>query len=240
MNEGGEADKHRTHKGQGGDQPPPPTPCPTPLYVKIFCRPFKWIKNVDAERLTGWGTIAVAIVTFAIAILTYCALKSSNESTKRSERAYLFVAPNNAYNVRPGSNPLQGYLLIGNSGKTFGRIIDWQFGVNILEPDNPERIESLGKLEREPGNPVIWPGLPHVAFRTLRPVSDAEFQMIQTANGGKRVYVFGFIKYRDVFGDPHLTTFCHMYFGPEMAPNQPAGTYLSTQVKYCENHNDAD
>ncbi|HTF75751.1 MAG TPA: hypothetical protein VK620_15715 [Bradyrhizobium sp.] len=240
MNNSGDTHKpavQRTTKSQGGDEAP--SPPPTPLYVKILCG-LQRIKNISPERLTGWGTIAIAIVTLAIAVLAYCTLKSSEESTKRSERAYLFAAPNNAYNVSPGSNPLQGYLLIGNSGKTFGRIIDWQFGVNILEPDNSERIESLGRLEREAGNPVIWPGLPHVAFRTLRPVSDAEFQMMQTAKGDKRIYVFGFIKYRDVFGDPHMTTFCHMYFGKEMAPDQPTGIYLETQVKYCEKHNDAD
>src|SRR5258708_5116897 len=98
MNNSGDTHKpavQRTTKSQGGDEAP--SPPPTPLYVKILCG-LQRIKDISPERLTGWGTIAIAIVTLAIAVLAYCTLKSSEESTKRSERAYLFAAPNNAYN----------------------------------------------------------------------------------------------------------------------------------------------
>ena len=208
------------------------------LRWSVLRHPIKTLCSIDPQRLMAWATVGIATLTFCLAIIAVFTLSSSENSTRRSERAYLFVSPNNAYNVKAGGSPLQGYILIGNSGKTFGTIVDWQFGVNVSEPNNPNRIESLGKLIREPGNPVIWPGLPHVAYRTLRTISAEEYQAIRSEKGEKRVYVFGFVKYKDVFDDLHVTTFCHMYFGSEMA-NDSMSSYLRTQVKYCETHNDA-
>jgi hypothetical protein len=223
---------HRGHEAKPGSQTPKPTGW------QIVRHPILWAKQADAHKLTAWGTVGVAAITGALAVLAYWTLKSSEESTKRSERAYVFAAPNNAYNVKPGTGVLQGYVAIINSGKTFAKITDWEIGVNVLDqPYSPKSIESFGELKREPGNPVIWPGFPHVAFRSLRSLDNGDYQAIRGRT--RAIYVFGFIKYKDVFGDPHQTVFCHMYFGPEMA-NNDFSTYLSTQVKYCTEHNDAD
>jgi hypothetical protein len=195
---------------------------------------------MDPHKLSAWSTFSAVIIAAITAGIAGCVAYDSNESTKRSERAYLSAVPLGAYNLRPDSSPLQGYLAITNSGKTFGKIIDWQFGVNISEPDNPERIESLGKLRREAGNPVIWPNQPHIAFRELRVLNPAEYQMVRSERGDRRVYVFGFIKYADIFGDEHMTTFCHSYFGSEMAENTNYNVYPATKVNYCEKHNSAN
>lgn len=108
-----------------------------------------------------------------------------------------------------------------------------------FEPDKMGNISSL--MSREEGVQVMNPRVLHNIIRE-RPKQPAltEEEVKEIKYGDKRIYVFGKITYDDVFGNPHHTEFCHMYFGQEMAPFETGLGYATFQAKYCDTHNDAD
>lgn len=200
----------------------------------------KALRGLKPEAITAWATVALVVVTIVLAIVAFFTLRSNSKTTQVSERAYVFAAPGNVFNLYVGGSRLQVYVLIDNSGKTFARITERRIGANILGPPIPDKIEGLGEMQSEIGQPVAWPHQPQVVIRTLGQLEEKDVRQIM--NGEKLIYVFGKIRYEDVWRSPHETTFCHMYSGQETTPMPPYKKpgYAGTQAKYCEKYNDAD
>jgi|SRR5882724_1452885 len=58
---------------------------------------------------------------------------------------------------------------------------------------------------------VMFPGIPSANMSIVVPVTDAAPIVEAIKTGGKHLYVFGEIRYKDIFNRPHFTTFCGEY-----------------------------
>jgi hypothetical protein len=65
-------------------------------------------------------------------------------------------------------------------------------------------------------------------------------EVVDLMEGVLKIYAFGRITYEDIFGERHVTTFCHAYYGLERLPHEGGYAYEHWQAKYCDRHNEAD
>lgn len=144
---------------------------------------------------------------------TVVGLNKSVDANRRIVRAYLTVGIGDFYEQDISKNaPLQSHLLVLNTGNTpaldvvyNGRIALREFppGSNFdftLLPQSEERSAmSVGSRQTPP---------PSIPIHAERWFTDEEMAEAKRATA-KRLYVFGIVTYKDVFGTPHHTNFCH-------------------------------
>lgn len=196
--------------------------------------PRDWFDRLRVGLLLG--TLIAAV--FA-AVFTGSQAYIAGDTARRQLRAYVYAAPSHVFHI-DGKGTLQGYVEIGNSGQTFAREVQRWVGISVFGAEVPDRKEDLGPTRREEGVLVINPSVRHIVIRNHKQLTDEEARKIRTNDGSMRIYVFGTIRYKDIYGEPHHTDFCHMYFGTEFWPHSSGPAYNSTQGKYCDKHNDAD
>jgi hypothetical protein len=185
-----------------------------------------------------WVSVVAATAAGFAALFTWMQVDVAKDTAQKELRAYVYAVPTRLFHL--GASPTQGYLGIKNGGKTFARNVKRWAGINVLGPKISDAFDDLGKLVPEPGAMTLGPDSHTDAtiicnFRVLTPD-----EVDQIKSGEKRIYVFGKITYEDMFGLPHETTFCFVYYGSETAspPDKPG--YLDFQAKYCDRHNHAN
>lgn len=194
-----------------------------------------WLDNVNALLLFGAFLAAIAA-----AIFTLKQINLARDTAFRELRAYVYAAPGPVFHI-DGEAPLQGYVVIGNSGQTFAQKVIRKVGMRVLGATVPEKVEDLGRMDREEGVMVISPREKHAVIRNRDRLTPEEVAKIwRSDQGAKRIYVFGTITYEDIYGKRHHTDFCHMYFGKEHWLYDSGPGYHKTQGKYCDKHNSAD
>ena len=116
---------------------------------------------------------------------------------------------------------------VRNSGATPARITLVRIQAHALAPSATfaaryvDPVESPSTLVLQPG---MTAGLPHRGRQNLTP---ADVKLLREGTAA-RVYVFGEIRYRDVFDRPHFTRFC-MRIEADLKTS-----------KWCAIHNEAD
>lgn len=143
---------------------------------------------------------------------TVSGLNQSVDANKRIVRAYLTIGVGDFYEQDVSKNaPLQFHPVVLNTGNTpaldviyNGRVVfrDYPPGPNFdftMLPINEERSAiTVGSRQFPP------PAIPVHADRWFTDEEMAEAKQART----KRLYVFGTVTYKDVFGVPHYTDFC--------------------------------
>jgi hypothetical protein len=181
--------------------------------------------------LAGWSLsdkiAAVAIVIGAFQFLAFVAtVWVMMLNGRRQLRAYI---------ANPDVAEIRGFdterpittLAFKNSGQTPAHDVDmWSssgvaaFPLEEIPVRPPTAVpDSTGSVG------VLGPGAVfHTEERPSAPMTDAERQTVIAGTGA--YYVYGELRYRDVFGKPRLTTFCSLYRGAMAAsPNGKLGTY---------------
>jgi len=188
---------------------------------KYFCKDF---------RLTDW---ALVTFTYMLAIVGWFTLKSADDNTKRKERAYIACAglwgiPNDAvqnqwlnewlYRHRAQASMFHGpwRMAIHNRGQTAGFTTKVEWG---MCPDQEYPRNCHGKYVRVS---KILNNRRYAGFRRQFMMGFTEIQDILVPQDEVLHYrhcqvtdeerkpghiFFGRIKYKDVFGDPHYSTF---------------------------------
>ena len=186
------------------------------------------------------ATFVMAAATIAIAVFAFYQACISRDTARRQLRAYVVAKPYRAFNVDDRGLIAQVYTTIVNVGATFARNVERSVGVNILSGPVPEKFEDLGPLTREEGKMVLAPGVEGYVIRNLRALQRDELAKLMTPEGELKLYAFGRITYDDVFGKPHVTTFCHAYYGLDRLPHGGGYAFEHWQAKYCDRHNEAN
>jgi hypothetical protein len=62
---------------------------------------------------------------------------------------------------------------------------------------------------------IVPKGHRHAALYPEGVISEEEFEDV--FSGRKWIIVFGYVKYRDAFGEKRRTRFCHLYQGPSLS-----------------------
>ncbi len=159
-------------------------------------------------------TIALATGVYAIfAILQWRAISQQARFTEthiryltRLERPYIFIGDMKAQTIPPNV-PFKVVFTFRNNGRTPAIIFRRGFTLcyNVPLPQIPD----YSRCVVQPGLAVIGPRFasdPPIEC-TLTSSDDAGFQEIMTAVSSNRCIFWGFVDYRDLFGDSHTTKF---------------------------------
>jgi hypothetical protein len=182
----------------------------------------------------------IALGTWVLAAGTIWLALDAKYSSERQLRAYVYATPFRAFNIDDRQNVAQAYTTIGSKGATFAHDVERSVGISLLPGPTPAKFSDLGALNRLEGKLVIPPGADGFVIQNLRALTKDELDAITTPDGKMRLYAFGKITYKDDFGWPHWTTFCHAYFGPERSAFNAGFAYKPWQAKYCDRFNETD
>ena len=180
----------------------------------------------------------LAISTILLAIIAACALRDAKDTTIVSQRAYVYVFPETVYNLG-STNKLEARFVVSNSGKSFAKNVVRYAQIKISEPLRLDEIANLGNGELEPGIMTLGPD-PRASIEMNRRMPNEVGDADDVTAGRKRIYVFGRVDYKDIWGNLLSTNFCFMYYGEKLPDSPTNASYLGRQAKYCNGHNDAD
>jgi hypothetical protein len=159
-------------------------------------------------KWTLYVTAAYTLVSLGALI----AIFNQNRSIQNTERAVLVPIWENFIHVNPETSPNLSHCFTWNFtnwGKT-PAFVEATFADMMV-------INSFDDLPRRPkySKPVLFQGDPippqkSLDFQLYAPMRDTrEYEVIQAdyRTGGKILFVFGYVKYRDMYGRKHETKF---------------------------------
>jgi hypothetical protein len=130
------------------------------------------------------------------------AAKDSFQSVIDSERAWVVAdAPRVQTDIASGQS-VRVLCTVRNRGKTMARVIAKGENYSIeATPDNLAASPDYGKPADWPDGVVLSPASESVLTRTLQVANSETWQRV--SNGSMVLFVFGFVKYLDVFNREH-------------------------------------
>lgn len=186
-------------------------------------------------------TAALFVATFLLFLVTQDLVHDASSTGERQIRAYVFAAPYRAYNIDDTGNVAQIYTTIGSKGVSFANELERRAGIALMSGPLPGRMEDLGVLTRHEGVLSLAPNAETFLIQNVAVLNRDQLSRLMTWTGELRLYAFGKITYKDAFGKPRQTSFCHVYYGPERLPWGNGGFgYESWQAKYCDRFNEAN
>jgi hypothetical protein len=180
--------------------------------------PAKWYTSF--ERPEWWLVAAAFLTIFFIgwqSIETRKAAeaaKSSAESVRKAERAWLIIKPD-SFLLQPG-NRLD--WIIVNAGQTTATISKAQVrckkyrGMEILLTGPPDYGDPINLLDVPiaPNIPIkVWSYIETDTGNRLSPED-----VVDISDKGADLVAYCFVEYLDSFGDPHESRFCYYYANP--------------------------
>ncbi len=153
-------------------------------------------------------------------------LKEVREGTRNELRAYVSAFPYHHVNgVAPGVSPHTA-AMIKNTGQT--PAWDVSFKAKLVaenEPPEPTISNFTGLTSRRADTylaPTVQVGAADT-FNIDRPLTVEDFEAVKTGESA-RFYAWGVVAYTDVFGKPHHSYFCFIYFGYKQSPDTGMGS----------------
>ncbi len=202
--------------------------------------------NVDTEVWIAIGTLALVIVTFMLFVATKrladttVALGSdAKQASVIDMRAYVAVGfPR--MNRENASSKIVASFDIVNSGRTPAIDVYRTSNIVVLPYPLVPQHEFFNYLT--PGRFVIFPNKSVEAKHVMNDfISNKDIVAIR--EGKSRIYIHGTVKYRDVFGHCHHTSFCMYIAETEFADWYDAISdgqinNLCANWHYADTHND--
>jgi len=187
-------------------------------------------------------TAALALITLGLAVYTaflWSATKKmvagAENSSKKQLRAYVFLDPQKEFTlVKPPSisQTVELEMHLKNLGATPAHDVICNSWMTIDVWPLPKDFSFLGPPGEPTGGTFIPPGgFSHFHTGTARPLTESELDSVQ--KGKLCLYIYGNIKYTDVFGRKHWTNF-------SFASTSLGREGFKTAVAKTERHNDAD
>lgn|GEM_PF-4565947 len=175
-------------------------------------------------------------------------LDESRNSLQLDQRAWVGLDSITNPVVTVGNN-VSFQISFRNSGRTPANGVSIQAGLQSFpgppQPLDPLLISRIGKTKVAldlsgvvftvvgGSRPVIVPGAGEVTILTSRdPLTIMVYQQLASAFA-QTLYVWGNVKYRDIFGRAHTTRFCQWWNPPDSGLKNPN----SDPMRYCADHN---
>lgn len=156
------------------------------------------------------GTAILAGITGALAVFTYRLWSSGEKTTKQRDRAYITGGgPLLTQSIKDGGEPSTDYwmMVISNHGKTIGFVTSVEWGLYPYS-DFPKGVPISKIIDDQllPVNTVKKVAYPDNIFppsETHTPYRHVVFKL----NEAIGCVFFARIRFNDIFGDPHHSTF---------------------------------
>jgi hypothetical protein len=190
-----------------------------------WCRSLQWI---DTERMIAIWTVILGIATCILGIATWRLAKSTDKlvrgadaTAERQLRAYLTCFAGMLINIEPSGEFRAGFIF-QNDGLTpahdveqnsIVRLTEWPLPDNFAFPPLNEVIRSKNNLSPRSTMTAFAEPFDHSLCQG-RPVTQADIiQIMQAPAHGRRLVIFGEVRYRDAFNSPRFTRFCAGFGG---------------------------
>lgn len=175
-------------------------------------------------RWTLNATVVQAICAVALAISSFGTLWLLNLQLSEmhlDQRAWVGIGRVNSFDFKVGPNFAVPFD-VANTGKTPALHVKTKASLKTLEKGQGFAATYTDPQSYKPSIGVVQPQM-HITLSTLpTDVSAAQYGDIQ--NGRGILYAYGDIKYDDIYGNPHETTFCVMYYAGLSGPS-PCDVY---------------
>jgi len=153
---------------------------------------------------------------------------------QKQMRAYLTVnVGGGVYQVRTKGLKFEVRPCLSNSGHTPAHNMDYWAAVDILPFPLPDTFDFPAPKSHQKRGVVLGPNQSIVMNAFVDNfVPDEDVQAIKIGNK-VRLYIWGEVSYSDVFGEPHITKFCHSLFW------YGEGRHEAVDGTYSERYNEA-
>ena len=209
---------------------------------------------ISTNKLLFIGTAILAIATGGLALVAFFQMRNARESiaasvkladaavahaghaeqvrvseksAERQLRAYVSAIPN-FIAFHPNNNSFSIRYVITNHGQTPAYQMAGQVTIEVLSyplpPDwqFPTPPEMQSRLSRS----ILFPGQRSPAITKMRQSIGASEIIQVTAGTERRIFVYGVIRYLDVFDRPQHTRFCYSVSDGELLSSIVAGVSL--------------
>lgn len=180
----------------------------------------------------------VAVIVYTS--LTYFLLDAERESYRRVQRAFVFPAEY-VFRIEKPAHMISINVVWKNGGDTPTRNlhISTTMGRRVAPlPSDFDFPSDDRKMYSGRPLPVLVLG-PHASASAIRPV-EIPFDAVPDINGGRElVYLWGYARYHDVFGSPHLTRYCVQITSIETDIGGNTSNVTGTDIP-CDRGNCAD
>ncbi len=193
------------------------------------------IYTEDVSRFTFWLVIATIVIA-SIGILQWW---ETRNIAKRQLRAYIGTRPSNL----GSGNPMEATYEIRNHGQTPAYSLLDNAVLEICPYPLPPDFPFPNLPPPNPSLTVVHPDDVHYTGmgRAQRIFTPQEITLI-AAGASHRLYIFGMVKYEDIFKKAHTTKFCHSFYGNPAFQSLANGIAVQFQLKTepSNQHNEAD
>jgi hypothetical protein len=198
-------------------------------------------------KITDFWLVVFTCLLFVATLLLWIATRSlvvdARETSRKQLRAYLSLKPSNMVFI--GDVPLEIDLIIKNHGQTPASRVVFQNAVHFPEYPLPQGYDPGNPADGGDSTEGVWPDEKSSVKRELgRAIAPEILRGLKAGN--RRVVAFGFVRYNDIFGEPHFTKLCASFDWRQMATakrKQDPATGHNTfdfEWQYETQHNDFD
>jgi len=192
------------------------------------------------EWLMFVATALLFVATVGLWWATVRLVKGAEKTAERQLRAYVSVTSKGLDEQSEVQERYVHCLEVRNTGQTPAYDLKIESVTNsLMHPIPPEFCFPLDPLGSNPSFMMLGAslGVEHVSYAD-QILDDGELLLTKSPGSGRRVYTYGTVSYRDVFGHCRRTEFC--YFFEWRFDNLPDGKALPRiAVHPSELHNDA-
>lgn len=173
------------------------------------------------------GGIAAAIFTHQQVGIADQQVGVAKDTEKRQLRSYVGVSPGDA--ILQEGKPAVIEMSFRNFGQTPAHSVTLHASVQGLPyPLPPSFIfQDYSSKELLAEYLTVYPQSPYMASGEIPSMSSDQLRTLREGKAA-RIYAFGTVFYKDVFGDTHSTDFCYSVFFKE--DGETAG-------EFCQRHN---
>ena len=207
-------------------------------YAYYKAHPKEYLKAAIAPaNLCNWILAGLAAIAAGIGLVTLFAVKKQADHIANSERAWIVATMkikrgNPRIPQETGESVIYAESVLTNEGKTPAFILEAGMGIWVeteddLFPDVPPPYDPRYTMKWEANGISISPGM-----SIVRQVFKETENTMSIWNGESWLYVYGYVKYRDVFSTRWLlrrkireTRFCFRYI-PEAPQFGMAAQFL--------------
>jgi len=209
---------------------------------------------ISTNKLLFIGTAILAIATGGLALVAFFQMRNARESiaasvkladaavahaghaeqvrvseksAERQLRAYVSAIPN-FIAFHPNNNSFSIRYVITNHGQTPAYQMAGQVTIEVLSYPLPPDWQFLTPPETQSrlSRSILFPGQRSPAITKMRQSIGASEIIQVTAGTERRIFVYGVIRYLDVFDRPQHTRFCYSVSDVELLSSIVAGVSL--------------
>lgn len=211
--------------------------------------PKKWfakLRKLNANEIALLA-LSVTVIIAVIYLLQLVSMQTSVTIQRKtmvvSQRAYVYAKHANIITgagnallrppaVRQANEPITVDVTFSDSGQTWARnengSVDFYFSASGIPDD-------FAYPETNHSQPVLI--APQSESHLLKSLSETDFKDVTVQPVKKKLFVYGTVRYQDIFGEWHKTEYCFQLAGVDYNPDGTVNQYLFWQGP---THNCAD